>query len=248
MTMKKLHWQYSFTLLLAMTAASSNAEEHEHQHDHGDDPLLTHVIIDQLEKRYGDDANPTILDSQMWVGKDINKLWLKADLELDDGKTQESEIQALYSRAISSYWDGQIGIMHSSGVDAAEPNRNWGVIGLHGLAPYWFDVDTALFVGESGRVAARFSVEYELLFTQKLILSPEIEMNFYGQNDTETGTGSGLSDVNAGLRLRYEIRREFAPYVGLNWHKTFGNTAEFAKITGEPVSDTTWVIGLRAWL
>ena len=105
----------------------------------------------------------------------------------------------------------------------------------------------ALFVGESGRTALRLEAEYELLFTQRLILTPEIEVNLYGQNDEDLGIGSGLSDVEAGLRLRYEIRREFAPYIGVNWNKSFGNTADFARAKGGDTDDLQWVIGVRAW-
>jgi copper resistance protein B len=213
-------------------------------HDHGDNPILTHLMIDKLEIRDGDNSNPVILEGQMWIGRDLNKFWVKTDLEQSDGKIQDSELQALYSRAISPFWDAQIGLRHDA---KPTPTRDWGVIGIQGLSPYWFDIEAALFVGQSGDIAARFSAEYELLFTQKLILSPDIEINLYGQNDAETGTGSGLSDARAGLRLRYEIRREFAPYVGINWDKKFGNTADFVKSQGEAASDTTWVVGLRAW-
>ena len=121
------------------------------------------------------------------------------------------------------------------------------VFGFQGLLPYYFEVDTALFIGESGRSGLRLGVEYELLFTQKLILTPEIEVNFYGQNDKDLGIGSGLSDVEAGLRLRYEIRREFAPYIGVNWNKSFGNTASFARDDGKDTDDLQWVMGLRIW-
>ncbi len=127
------------------------------------------------------------------------------------------------------------------------PSRSWAVLGVQGLAPYLFEVDTAVFLGESGRTALRLEAEYEILFTQRLILSPEIEVNFYGQNDEATGTGSGLSDVEFGLRLRYEIRREFAPYIGVNWFKKFGNTADFSRLEGAEVSDTQIVLGVRAW-
>lgn len=237
---QKTFWKKSFiTLLLPASMLSLNTYSHEN-----DDPVLTRVMLDQLELRNGDGSNPIALEGQVWIGKDLNKLWLKTDIERRDGKTQDAEVQALYSHAIAPFWDGQIGVRHDA---KPTPTRDWGVIGLQGLAPYWFDVDTALFVGESGRIAARFSAEYELLFTQRLILTPNIEVNVYGQNDAETGTGSGLSDAKAGLRLRYEIRREFAPYVGINWNRKFGNSAEFVKNQGEAVSDTELVAGLRVW-
>lgn len=224
-----------------LPAALANEDQ---PHDHGDDPVLTRVIIDQFEMRNADDANPTALEAQAWIGKDLNKLWLKTDIERRDGETEEAELQALYSRALAPFWDIQMGMRYDA---KPTPARTWGVIGVQGLAPYWFEIDTALFIGESGRTAARVSAEYELLFTQKLILTPSVEVNVYGQTDAETGTGSGLSDANAGLRLRYEIRREFAPYIGVNWNKKFGNTADFAGAKGEAVQDTQLVVGLRAW-
>jgi copper resistance protein B len=227
-----------------MLLPASWALADDHPHDHGDNPLLTTVIVDQLEMRNADGANPTVLQAQAWIGKDLNKLWLKTDVEQRDGKTEEAEVQALYSRAIAPFWDIQMGVRYDG---KPTPTRTWAVIGVQGLAPYWFDIDTELFVGESGRTAARFSIEYDRLFTQRLILSHYFESNFYGQNDAETGTGSGLADLEAGLRLRYEIRREFAPYVGINWSKKFGNTAEFVKSQGKAVSDTELVVGLRAW-
>ena len=208
-----------------------------------DDPLLTKVLIDQLEVHNADDGNPWVLDGQGWIGKDLQKLWLKAEVERNDGETEEAELQALYSQAIAPFWDVQVGLRQDF---QPTPNRSWAVIGLQGLAPYFFEIDTALFIGESGRTALRLEAEYELLFTQRLILTPEIEVNFYGQNDEDLGIGSGLSDVEAGLRLRYEIRREFAPYIGVNSNKSFGNTADFTRAEGGDTDDLQLVIVVRA--
>ena len=209
-----------------------------------DDPIVTMVLVDQLEVSNADDSNPWILNGQAWVGQDLKKLWFKAEVENTDSKIEEAEIQALYSQAVAPFWDFQIGLRQDYRPDL---NRTWGVIGLQGLAPYFFEIDGALFIGESGHTALRLGVEYELLFTQRLILTPEIDVDFYGQNDAEFGTGSGLSNVETGLRLRYEIRREFAPYIGVNWSKSFGNTAGFSRDEGEDVEDLQWVIGVRAW-
>ena len=209
-----------------------------------DDPLLTKVLVDQFEVREADDDNPIVLEGQGWIGKDLNKLWLKVELERVDSETEEAELQALYSKALSTYWDFQVGMRHDF---EPSPTRSWGVIGIQGLAPYFFEVDTALFVGESGRTALRLEAEYELLFTQRLILTPEIEVNLYGKNDEATGVGSGLSDVEFGLRLRYEIRREFAPYIGVNWIKKYGDSADFSRAAGDKVSETQFVLGVRMW-
>ena len=209
-----------------------------------DDPLLTKVMIDELEVQDADGSNPWVLDGQAWVGKDLQKLWFKVEAERSDGEIEDAELQALYSQAIAPYWDVQLGIRHDF---KPTPSRSWAVIGVQGLAPYFFEIDTALFFGESGRTAFRVSAEYELLFTQRLILTPEFNADFYGQNDADIGVGSGLSDVEVGLRLRYEIRREFAPYIGVNWNKSFGNTAEFSRNEGKDTNDVQWVVGVRAW-
>lgn len=236
--MKHLSKKLSLTLL-ATALSSLPVIAHE-----GDDPVLARVMIDQFEWRNSDEIDPYVLEAQAWIGKDLHKLWLKADIERVDGETEEAEIQALYSQAIAPFWDLQWGVRLDL---KPTPVREWGVIGIQGLAPYFFEIDAALFIGDSGDIAAHLSAEYEWMFTQKVVLSPEISVNFYGQNDLHRLTGSGLSDGQAGLRLRYEIRREFAPYVGVNWTKSFGNTADFVGDHGEPTSDTQWVAGVRAW-
>ena len=212
--------------------------------DAGDDPVLTKVMLDQLEVRDVGSDNANVWDGQGWIGKDLTKLWIKSEGERTSGKTDEAELQLLYSKAVAKYWDFQVGVRHDF---RPSPGRSWAAIGFQGLAPYFFKIDTALFIGESGRTALRLEAEYELLFTQRLILTPEIEVNLYGQNDLDTGAGSGLSDLEAGLRLRYEIRREFAPYIGVNWLRLFGNTAEFARAAGESTSEAQFTVGIHAW-
>lgn len=209
-----------------------------------DDPLLAMMMIDRLELRNTDGNNPRVWEGQGWLGKDLNKLWIKTEGENTGNKTEEAELQILYSRAIAPFWDFQAGLRRDFQPD---PERNWLTLGFQGLAPYLFEVDTALFIGPSGRTAVRLEAEYEILFTQRLILSPELEINLHGQDDSKTGTGSGLSDIEAGLRLRYEIRREFAPYVGINWWKKYADTADFARDEGEQISDLQFVAGIRAW-
>jgi len=209
-----------------------------------DDPTLSMLMIDQLEQRKGDNNRSLVLDGQAWLGQDLQKLWLKFDVERVSGESEELELQALYSKAIAPLWDVQVGVRHDL---KPTPSRTWAVIGLQGLAPYFFEVDAALFVDSSKRTAFRFQAEYEMLLTQRLILTPEFEFNLYAQNDRELGTGSGLSDFEAGLRLRYEVRREFAPYIGLSWSKKFANSADFARSGGEGTDDLQWVVGVRAW-
>ena len=209
-----------------------------------DDPLLIMGILDQLEMRDTSGDDTLSWSAQGWMGKDLRKLWVKTEGERTGDDTDEMELQLLYSKAIARYWDLQFGVRHDF---EPSPSRSWAVIGVQGLAPYFFETDIAFFVGESGRTALRFESEYELLLTQRLILTPEIEVNFYGQDDADIGIGSGLSDLEIGLRLRYEIRREIAPYIGINWSKLFGNTADFAKTVAQDTSEVQLVIGLRAW-
>ena len=142
------------------------------------------------------------------------------------------------------YWDTQLGVRYDSGEG---PGRSWLAFGIQGLAPYWFEVDAAAYVGEEGRSALRLEAEYELLLTQKLILQPKIEMNFYGKSDVERGLGSGLSDVSVALRLRYEIRREFAPYIGIERAAKVGGTADYARAAGKDAEETRFIAGLRFW-
>lgn len=208
-----------------------------------DDPYLTYLELDQLEVRDSGHSNLN-WDVEGWLGKDLHKLWLKAEGERSSGKTEASELQLLYSRGIAAYWDLQVGVRHDI---EPSPERSWAVIGFKGVAPYFIELDTALFVGESGQSAFRFDVEYELLFTQRLVLKPDVEVNFHGQNDSETGIGSGLSDIELGLRLHYELHRKFAPYIGVNWIKKYGNTADFAHDAGENSEDSEFVLGVRAW-
>ncbi len=224
-----------FGSALLPTSAQADAE---------DDPVLIKLMLDQLETRGSGSDSVDSWDTEAWIGKDLTKLWMKSDGERAFGKTRDAELQLLYSKAVSTYWEFQTGIRHDF---QPSPSRSWFAIGFNGLAPYFFEIDTALFIGESGRTALRFEAEYELLLTQRLILTPEIEANVFGKDDPAIGIGSGLSDLEAGLRLRYEIRREFAPYIGVNWSRLFGNTADFAEIAGQDTSEAQLVIGLRAW-
>jgi copper resistance protein B len=209
-----------------------------------DDPLVYKVMIEQLETRITDGPNPLVLEADAWVGYDLNKFWFKTDVERVDGETEEAEVQLLYSRAIAPFWDFQAGWRRDI---KPKPDRDYLALAFKGLAPYLFEVDAGLFIGESGRVNARLDAEYEYMFTQKWVLSPELTMNLYSKDDEARGIGSGLSDMSLGLRLRYEIRREFAPYVGVNWSKQFGDTADFAEAEDEETSDTQIVAGIRAW-
>ncbi|HJS11524.1 copper resistance protein B [Sphingopyxis sp.] len=184
-------------------------------------------------------------DGEAWYGGDINRLTLKSEGEGAFGDGIESaEVQALYSRAIGPYFNAQAGIRQDLGPG---PDRTYATIGFEGLAPYWFEVEGALFLSNKGDLLARLEGYYDQRITQKLILQPMAEMNFALQDVPETGVGSGLSDVELGLRLRYEVVKEFAPYVGVEWARKVGDTARFARAAGEDPSGVSFVMGVRAW-
>ena len=186
----------------------------------------------------------TQYDMQAWYGKDYNRLVVKLEGEIVDNKLEESESQILWGHAFTKFWDTQLGVRF----DTSEgPSREWLVFGVQGLAPYWFEVDTSLSVGAEGRTAFDLEAEYELLITQRLILQPRIVVSAFGKDDPENGIGKGLSSLSAGIRLRYEIDRQFAPYVGVEWTGQYGNTADFTKLAGQPIGQTQWVAGIRFW-
>lgn len=212
---------------------------------HGeDDPLLTMFKVEQFEQQFDDDEETVSLHANAWTGYDLNKFWIKVDAEYAQSEFHELEAQALYSRAVHAFWDLQAGIRSDL---KPEPERNWAVFGLQGLAPYFFEMNAVLFVSEDGDSAVRLEAEYELMLTQRWVLSPEIEMNFYGQHNAEYAQGSGLADVEAGLRLRYEIRRELAPYIGLVSGKRFGQTRDYALAAGESTEETRALVGISFW-
>lgn len=204
------------------------------------------IFADRLEYQSNEGGSVLLWDAQGWIGGDINKLWVKTEGEYlsDDGVLEGAEVQALYSRAISSYFDLQLGYRYNAEPD---PERHFAVFGVQGLAPYWFELDAAAFVSDDGDLSARLEVEYEFFLTQRLILQPRMELDFAVQDVPEFGIGSGLSTAEAGLRLRYEFRREFAPYIGVSWRRAVGETADFARADGEDVKAVSFVAGLRFW-
>ena len=201
---------------------------------------------ERLEYRSNDGSPVFLWDGQGWYGGDRDKLWVKTEGEysFDQDAFEEAEIQALWSRAFARYFDLQAGVRHDF---APGSDRTFGVIGVQGLAPYWFEVDAAAFISDDGDVSARIELEYELLLTQRLVLQPRTELNFAIQDVPEYGVGSGLSTAEVGARLRYEIKREFAPYIGVSWERAVGETADFVRADGEDPSSVSFVAGLRIW-
>ena len=169
---------------------------------------------------------------------------LKAEGEIDGGELEDALTELLWGRAFAAFWDRQLGVRYDTG---AGPNREWLAFGVQGLAPYWFEIEATAYLGEAGRSALRFDTSYDLPLTQKLVLQPRLEANAYGESDAERGLGSGLSDASLALRVRYEIRRELAPYFGIEWVRKYGGTEDFARAAGDDPNDTRFVAGLRVW-
>ena len=203
------------------------------------------LLIDQLEYTNGNDAHGLSWEAEGWYGNDSNKLWLRTEGDRSRGKLEDADVEAFWNRNIATFWSTQAGVRHDFGEG---PSRTWAAFGVQGLAPYWFELEATGYVGASGRTAARLRVEYELLLTQRLILQPEAEINLYGKDDPATRIGNGISDVQVGLRLRYEIHRQFAPYIGVNWVRRMGTTADYARQDHQPVLDRQIVVGVRIWL
>jgi copper resistance protein B len=208
-----------------------------------DDALFGMVLLDQLEWREINNAAAQVWEFDAWYGDDYNKLWFETEGDRVDGE-EEGRVELMWDRIISPWWSLQTGVRQDFGEG---PSRTWFDLGIQGLAPYFFEIDAAVYVGEQGRTAFRFSGEYDMLITQRLILQPELEFRLYGKNDPENGVGSGLSNVEIGARLRYEIRREIAPYLGVHWERKFGRTEDLARDEGEDVNALVFVAGLRAW-
>lgn len=207
-----------------------------------DDAPYGKVLLDQLEWRESRGTDAQVWELDVWYGDDYNKLWLETEGERVDAAA--GRVELMWDRIISPWWSFQTGVRRDFG---AGPSRTWLDLGIQGLAPHFFEIDAAVYIGEQGRIAARFSGEYDILVTQQLILQPELELRAFGRDDPENGIGSGLSDLELGLRLRYEIRRELAPYIGLHWQRKFGRTADLARDEGEDPDDLAVVAGLRLW-
>ena len=226
--MKKLLLSLAGAMALGQTVHAAGA----------DDPLRTMLIVDKLEI-LNNDENTRVWEGSFYIGYDIDKLYVYSDGEATKEGLEISQNELVYSRAIAPFWDIQAGIAYDKNANAS---KTWGEIAIAGLAPYYFETRAALLFNEDGNVGLRLDAEYEALFTQKLILTPSLEAEFYTKDDPELQLGSGLSSLEAGLRLRYEIVREFAPYIGVTWEKTFDNTSEY-----NPIDETNLLLGIRLW-
>src|SRR5215472_2185879 len=210
-----------------------------------DQSIFAHVIFNELEGRWNVSNTEFRWEGQGRVGTDYDKLWIKSEGTLQgNGTLEDGQDQFLYSRAIATYFDLQGGLR--SDIDS-RPTRNWGAFGIQGLAPYFFDLEVTGFVSGEGHLAAKLEASYDLLITQRLILQPQIELNLYSKSDPARLVGAGFSDIDTGLRLRYEFSPKFAPYIGVVYQGKFGQTAIFARQAGESTGDLRFAFGVRVW-
>ena len=206
---------------------------------------FSQLMLDRLEYRAGKGADSHHWEGEGWIGGDINRFAFRTEGEGEiGGPLQNAELQALYRRAIDPWFNLEAGVRHDI---RPEPQRTYAVVGIAGLAPYWFDLDAHAFLSDKGDAHLRLEASYDQRITQRLILQPAAEVNIAAQDVPELNIGSGISDVELGIRLRYEFAREFAPYVGVNWERKLGGTARFARAEGEGASEVSFVMGIRFW-
>ena len=213
-----------------------------------DDRLYGHVLLDQFEQRFGNGKEPyTRWDGQAWIGNDFHRLWIKSEGRANadgDGKIGDGKTEVLYDRPITPFFDLQAGVRYD--LDS-KPGRGWAALGIQGLAVGFWNVSATAYVGGNGRLALNTNASYDYYITQRLVLQPQFETNWYSKEDYARRVGSGLSDIDSGLRFRYEISRKFAPYIGVTYQKWFGNTADIRQQNGSPTKDFRVTAGLRLW-
>jgi len=197
----------------------------------------------KLQADYGEGRDDSIArwDLDGWIGGDENKIWLKSEGDNTEGSTERNETWALYSHNMDTFWDAQAGFRY----DSKPQSTAYFVLGFNGLAPYFFETEAHLFVSDKNDISLRLREENDFLITQQWIIKPYAEINVYAQDVPEQNVGSGLSDGELGLQLRYEITRKFAPYFDLRYEKLFGDTASIADVNNERSNDVVVVIGLQ---
>ncbi len=215
-----------------------------HGHTVHDRAVNYFVLLDQLEWQSGSGADALGWDTRGWIGQDRNRFWFRSEGDRAGGRTEQAQTNLFYGLAISRWWDLMAGVRLDT---LPGTPRSALAVGIQGLAPYWFEVEASAYVEPSGRTHVRVETGYEQLITNRLVLHPLVEFEVYGRADRERQIGTGLSTGELGLRLRYEFRREFAPYVGVVWTRKFFGTADQARAAGNDVAGTRLAVGLRTW-
>lgn len=202
-------------------------------------------ITDRLEWQSRDGGDPAyVWDVFGYAGGDYNRLWIESEGEgTFDEKVDEADLQVLYSRAITPYWNLQTGVRYEFKPD---PSRAFFVLAAEGLNVYYNEVEADLYVSEDGDLSGLLEVEYDGFLTQRLVAQPRAEVNWQAQDVPEYGLGAGITSYEVGLRVRYEFAREFAPYVGVSWRQTVGQTEDMLP-PGADDETLSLVAGLRMW-
>ena len=208
-----------------------------------DNRIHAFVLADEVEAWDSDAGSGFAWQGEGWIGTDLNRAWLRSRGEHQDGSITAAELEVLYGRSIATWWDLVGGVRHDFRPGDA---RSFLALGIRGLAPYNFEVDATAYVGD-GQVAARLEAGYQLLFTNRLILQPHAQLQWFGEEEAQRGIGAGLATLETGLRLRYEIVRRFAPYVGAGYERALGATARLRRGAGEDVAELRLVAGVRMW-
>lgn len=230
------------TRVAAQPAQAESAPPSMARHMMDEDPFNHALLLDQFEAKDTAAGTDVRWDASAWVGHAFNRLAIRTEGNETAGKTEHAELEFLWTHTVTRWWDLVTGVREDFTPD---PSRGWAAFGVQGIAPYRFDIEATAFVADGGDSAARVKAEYELLITQRWILQPRVELNWYGQEDAVRGLGPGLSSSEAALRLRYEITREIAPYVGVVRERKHGGTAEFARAAGGDPDETRLVAGIR---
>lgn len=215
-----------------------------HDHPVHDNPIENYTVFNRLEGWNADPGTGMHWEGATWIGTDLNRLWLRTEGEERASRLESADLEVLYGHSMSPWWDVLAGVRHDFKPGASQ---DFVALGVQGLAPYKFEVAATAYVGQSGQTSARLEADYDLLLTNRLILQPLVEVNLYGQSDARRGIGAGLSTMEAGLRLRYEVTRRFAPYVGVVHDQAYGATADFRRAEGEDPGETRVVAGIRIW-
>lgn len=210
-----------------------------------DTESIGRVLVDELEFRDGDAVYGAVWDAQARYGNDYNKVVLRTEGDWVSGGEAQGRVDLLWDRIATRWWNVQAGGRYDFGQG---PGRGWAAVGVAGLAPYWIDTEATFYLGDGGQVAARLKLETDLLLTQRLILQPELELNAYSRSDAAREQGAGISDLSSGLRLRYAIRRDIAPYLGVVWTRRYGTTATLLQDTGQTPNALQWTVGFRMLL
>ena len=211
-----------------------------------DSPVFVHGLLDQFEDRTNGSGSSFRWDGEGWLGTDMNRLWIKSEGFAGNGTVSDGDHEALYDRPIPHmrYFDAQAGLR--ADVDS-DPTRLWFAVGMEGLAPYLFQFAPTFYISDGGHMAGRISGAWDLFLTQRLVLQPQAELNFYSKDDPKRKIGSGFSGIDTGVRLSYQVTRKFNPYIGWAYDGAYGNTARYTRLSGEATNNSTFVFGLRLW-